>query len=930
MGYNDKTAPASCKYRTGTVVNIEAFANQGYEFDHWGGDLSGSTNPTTITMNSSKTITAFFVFRITAKSLSGVRDEINSNKDLIVIDVSSTSDYANSHILCARNYPWNTGSKSFDERVSLTSLNSYKDDDILIYDQTGGRSHDAADSLATQEFTSIYYMTDGLDDWIASGYETFMTAEDADICTTLPPMAYSGDDQNVNENEKVALQGRGWDPDGGAVTYEWTQVQGNTPPDLSALTSSTLTFTSFNNLTKNETIIFHLTVTDNEGDKDSDSVTVHVNWFNDKPEANAGSDKTIGYGAKVQLDGSGSSDPEGEALSYQWMLSAGTITPTLSSATAQKMIFTAPDKEGWAILALTVTDSGGKTDSETVKVTVMSSVEDNDADGYTTIEGDCDDYDFSVNPGITEICDGIDNDCDGSTDEGDACQNCTDADSDGYYIERGCGTAIDCDDSDASIHPGTSETCSDGIDQDCDGSDEDCTPDVDDDGDGFTGNEGDYNDTDSSVYPGADEICGDGIDQDCDGNKYCNVIYYPHIASKGSGSWETEICAINSSSVSTQGVFKAYDNDGNAVSNTINVTLNAHARRKITIGDEFTSPSDIGYIIFETDSKDVIGYTKFYIDGQYRVAVPAISDITTGDLYISHIASNDNWWTGVSIVNTTSTTKNLTIEFNDGTTKDIALAGKQHYIFNIKSFFNNIPQPTLKSAVIKTADGVIGLELFCKDDQLSGILLKNDTTKNMYYPHIASNDKWWTGIVAYNPSMSSSTLTIKPYASNGTGLATQTVILGGQKKYIGSVKGLGLPSDSAWFQIVATSPITGFELFGTSDGKQLAGYTGVNINNTEGIFAKIEKDGWTGIAFVNIGSSPTTVNLTAYNNSGIMIDTKSIIMDPFEKIVNNPGDIFDKSIDNATYITYSSVEEVVGFQLNGFSDGMMLDGLPGM
>jgi hypothetical protein len=141
---------------------------------------------------------------------------------------------------------------------------------------------------------------------------------------------------------------------------------------------------------------------------------------------------------------------------------------------------------------------------------------------------------------------------------------------------------------------------------------------------------------------------------------------------------------------------------------------------------------------------------------------------------------------------------------------------------------------------------------------------------------------------------------------------------------------LGLPSESAWFQIEASKPVTGFELFGTNDNKLLAGYSVVNINSEEGIFAKIDQEGWTGIAFVNIGSSTATVNLTAYNDSGRVVDTESLSVKAFAKIVNNPEKVFDKNISNATYITFSSNNELVGFQLNGSSDGMMLDGLPGM
>ena len=130
--------------------------------------------------------------------------------------------------------------------------------------------------------------------------------------------------------------------------------------------------------------------------------------------------------------------------------------------------------------------------------------------------------------------------------------------------------------------------------------------------------------------------------------------------------------------------------------------------------------------------------------------------------------------------------------------------------------------------------------------------------------------------------------------------------------------------------IQATHPITGFELFGTNDSKLLAGYTGVNISDTDGIFAKIDQGGWTGIAFVNIANNKTTVDLTAYDDSGSVVDTESISLEAYEKFVDNPEDVFDADISNATYISYSSDQELVGFQLNGSSDGMLLDGLPGL
>lgn len=168
-----------------------------------------------------------------------------------------------------------------------------------------------------------------------------------------------------------------------------------------------------------------------------------------------------------------------------------------------------------------------------------------DIDGDTFdvcgIEGpaDCDDSNELVNPGATEVCNGIDDDCNNLCDEGGDDAGEFDADLDGVTI---CGSVLsdsrsqctsyneeapDCAPDDESNFPGNVEIA-DGIDNNCSGVCDDGDV-LDSDGDGFTtwgryaecsdqAGPGDCDTSDGSIHPGAQEFC-DGIDSDCDGQE---------------------------------------------------------------------------------------------------------------------------------------------------------------------------------------------------------------------------------------------------------------------------------------------------------------------------------------------------------------------------------------------------------------------------
>ena len=151
-----------------------------------------------------------------------------------------------------------------------------------------------------------------------------------------------------------------------------------------------------------------------------------------------------------------------------------------------------------------------------------------DQDGYTPLDGDCDDADPTVNPVGVEACDLVDSNCDGDlvdgfpNVDGDDLPDCVDADND----NDGDPDLTDCEPLDPTIYNGAPESC-DLVDSNCDGelvdgfpnADGDGLPDcVDDDVDG----DGDPDATDCApddpaIYNGAPEDC-DAIDSDCDGD----------------------------------------------------------------------------------------------------------------------------------------------------------------------------------------------------------------------------------------------------------------------------------------------------------------------------------------------------------------------------------------------------------------------------
>jgi RHS repeat-associated protein len=183
-----------------------------------------------------------------------------------------------------------------------------------------------------------------------------------------PPVANAGPNQTVTTTSTVQLDGsKSTDVDGDPLTYHWSIVS---EPQGSTATLSNATLVNPTFITDEKgTYVVQLIV--NDGTVNSTPAQVTISDVNSPPVANPGSNQTISVGTKVQLDGSHSTDVDGDPLTYGWAIlsTPSGSSAALSSTTAVQPTFIA-DRVGTYVIQLMVND--GTVNSQPVTVTIST------------------------------------------------------------------------------------------------------------------------------------------------------------------------------------------------------------------------------------------------------------------------------------------------------------------------------------------------------------------------------------------------------------------------------------------------------------------------------------------------------------------------------------------------------------------------------
>jgi hypothetical protein len=216
------------------------------------------------------------------------------------------------------------------------------------------------------------------------------------------PTAIAGDDQTVMEFAKVTLDGSSsTDTDGDPLSYKWTQTTGPEVFTNSMTTVESPMFMAPEFIEEDKILTFELVVVDTSGATSEVDVVIVEVTDKDEPQSNenspptaiAGDDQTVMEFAKVTLDGSSSTDTDGNIVSYKWTQFEG-ATVALSSMSVIMPMFDAPKGEDTLKFLLTITDDDGASDTDEVKIIVKDNDDDdNDDDNNDDDNKDNDNHD---------------------------------------------------------------------------------------------------------------------------------------------------------------------------------------------------------------------------------------------------------------------------------------------------------------------------------------------------------------------------------------------------------------------------------------------------------------------------------------------------------------------------------------------------------
>ena len=338
----------------------------------------------TLELDGAQGITSFVISGKTYVAVTGHDDD-----GVQILEISSQGN------ITARDSIDNDSTLELDGAWGITSfvignktyvaVAGYDDGGVQIIDVTDPSNITGVVSIDDADGTLELDGAQGITSFVING-KTYVAGAGYDddgvqiLKFNQAPTANAGSNQSVVAGALVTLRGSGTDPNGDSLTYTWAKTAGPSVT-LSNNMAQNPTFTAPSSA---GTITFTLTVSDGTLSA-TDTITITIS-ANQAPTANAGSNQSVAVGASVTLDGTGSTDPDSNTLTYSWAKTSGPAV-SLNGATTAQPTFTAPSSPSVIVFTLSVTDEL-TTVTDTVTVTVSTGLIANAGQDQNVTTGD--------------------------------------------------------------------------------------------------------------------------------------------------------------------------------------------------------------------------------------------------------------------------------------------------------------------------------------------------------------------------------------------------------------------------------------------------------------------------------------------------------------------------------------------------------------
>ncbi len=246
--------------------------------------------------------------------------------------------------------------------------------------------------------------------------------------------------------------------------------------------------------------------------------------------------------------------------------------------------------------------------------------------------------------------------------------------------------------------------------------------------------------------------------------------------------------------------------------------------------------------IYTTGNATLSGMETFKVkqDDIYNVAGLSLPSELTDTLYFPHIhVEGGYWWTGIAVNNAAETTNPVTFHAMaaDGTELGSVIWIIDPYTKLVKLAQNiwtdkgkDFPEGTAWIKATCNEQKIIGYELFGTLESqgrrlLAGLNAATEGYKELVFPHVQSNDNFWTGIAFVNIGNNTATVTATAYNNEGKELKTLTISesFNPNQKFVNTVKNMfnnEVPDGTTYIKVSSTQKIVGFEIWGNLTPEQ--------------------------------------------------------------------------------------------------------------